>query len=124
MRVRNGTVGVYRPVGMDVWNPCSSAKVGQVVRVKNQWGCPPAGTMGHCHIVDAESGAFLGLVLCNSLTPNVRLIYWTAKLRSGLRVSGTYSDLKSLRGANKRTYRDHPDAYEWSAGFTPQDGEG
>jgi hypothetical protein len=68
-KVRAGSLYTYRPVGMDAWSPCSSATPGQLVRVKNLPGCPKANTMGHAHIVDAETGNFLGLVITNSLKP-------------------------------------------------------
>lgn len=58
---------VFQPVGMDVFDPANTAVAGQTVRVVNLFGCPPANTMGHCHIVDAAQGDFLGLVMCNSL---------------------------------------------------------
>jgi len=44
-----------------------TATEGQMVRVVNLYGCPPANTMGMCHIEDAESGEFLGMVCTNSL---------------------------------------------------------
>jgi hypothetical protein len=62
------TVYIYKPVGLDVWDrranqPAPGARV-----VKTQpAGCPRNGTMGHCFVADAESGAFYGLVLVNSL---------------------------------------------------------
>jgi len=52
---------------MDQWDAKTSLKSGDVVRVKNLHGCPPANTMGHCYVVDAKTGAFIGLVCCNSL---------------------------------------------------------
>lgn len=44
-------------------------KDGDTVRVKNLYGCPRAGTMGQCHIVDPNTDALLGMVSCNSLAP-------------------------------------------------------
>ena len=64
-RVRVGKVYRYEPVGMDIYDPASRAKRGELVKVVNQYGCPPANTMGHCYI--AVAGQFAGLVLTNSL---------------------------------------------------------
>lgn len=68
-KVRAGSKYVYEPVGCDVSSPANSAAAGQVVEVKNLRGCPPSGTMGHCHVVVPGSNILLGLVLCNSLRP-------------------------------------------------------
>lgn len=65
-RVRAGATYRYDPVGVDLWDPKSSATPGQEVRVVNLYGAPPANTMGHAHI-ESLSGKFLGLVLTNSL---------------------------------------------------------
>jgi hypothetical protein len=52
---------------MDVWRPAHRGlQRGDVVRVVNLHGCPPANTMGHCH-VETLAGEFAGLVFCNSL---------------------------------------------------------
>jgi len=67
-KVRAGSTYTYRPVGLDTYDPKSSATPGQRVMVRNLPGCPKANTMGHCHIVDAQSDKFLGLVLIASLT--------------------------------------------------------
>lgn len=66
-RVRAGVTYRYQPVGMDVYRPASHAEPGQLVTVFNVFGAPRANTMGHCHIKDADTGEFLGLVLTNSL---------------------------------------------------------
>jgi hypothetical protein len=70
-KVRAGSVYRFEPVMMDITQPASSAERGQLVRVVNMHGCPKANTMGHCHIEDAETGEFLGLVVTNSLQPRV-----------------------------------------------------
>jgi hypothetical protein len=70
-KVRAGSVYTYEPVPMDRFSPACTAEAGQVVRVVNLPGCPKANTMGHCHVQDAETGAFLGLVVTNSLKPRV-----------------------------------------------------
>ena len=66
MKVRNGKQYRYEPVGLDLWDSKALVPPYSLVTVKSLPGCPPAGTMGHCHIVD-EAGRFAGLVLCNSL---------------------------------------------------------
>jgi hypothetical protein len=67
---RSKQVYRYEPVGMDVFDPSASAPPrGTLVVKTNLPGCPPAGTMGHCHIADAESEAFYCLVLEASLQP-------------------------------------------------------
>jgi hypothetical protein len=67
---RPGTVKVFQPVGVDLWDarPHTPAAGTLVKVVKAPNGCPPNGTMGHCYIGDATTGAFIGLVLVNSLT--------------------------------------------------------
>jgi hypothetical protein len=45
-----------------------SARAGQRVRVVQLPGAPKPNTMGHCHIADAASGDFLGMVSVWSLT--------------------------------------------------------
>lgn len=58
----------FQPVGMDVWDRGRLAPERGTRVVKTQpAGCPRNGTMGHCYIADAETGAFYGLVLVNSL---------------------------------------------------------
>lgn len=71
-KVRVGGLYVYRPVLLDLIDSPYNIEAGDVVRVKNLPGCPKANTMGHCHVVHAETGAFAGLVHCNSLEPRVK----------------------------------------------------
>ena len=67
------TIYRFEPVGMDAWDrrahqPEPGARV-----VKTQpAGCPKNGTMGHCFVKDAETGAFYGLVLLASLKEEAR----------------------------------------------------
>jgi hypothetical protein len=61
-------VRTYRPVLMDKCSPASRAVEGQRVKVIKLHGCPPPGTMNHCHVADADTGEFLGLVHVNSLS--------------------------------------------------------
>jgi hypothetical protein len=70
MKVRAGSSYRYNPVLMDVCDPpygvkSEGLKKGDVVKVVNLHGCPPANTMGHCHI--ELNGRFAGLVCTNSL---------------------------------------------------------
>lgn len=69
MTVNSVTVGkeyVFRPVLLDLMDPkAPGMRPGMRVRVVQPSGCPPAGTMGHCHISHNEK--FVGLVHCNSL---------------------------------------------------------
>ena len=66
-RVRAGQTYRYDPVMWDVFDPKTKLQEGDIVRVKNLHGCPPANTMGHCHVVDPQTGEFIGLVHVNSL---------------------------------------------------------
>ena len=65
-RVRTGARYIFRPVPLDRFDPKTTLKAGELVRVVRPHGCPPAGTMGHCHVADM-AGQFRGLVHCNSL---------------------------------------------------------
>ncbi len=69
MRVTAGKLYAYYPCLIDVVDARTALKFGDVVRVVNLPGCPPANTMGHCHVADAASGQFIGLVCCESLRP-------------------------------------------------------
>jgi hypothetical protein len=69
MRVKTGNRYIYRPSFIDIVNPPMGPLTdGQTVRVTRLHGCPPANTMGHCHITDT-AGRFVGLVSTNSLYP-------------------------------------------------------
>lgn len=62
------TVYTFEPVGMDVFDRRAHQPERGTRVVKTQpYGCPKNGTMGHCYVEDAETGAFYGLVLENSL---------------------------------------------------------
>ena len=66
-RVRVGTEYRYQPVGWDIVDPpVGRLRPGEIVRVVKLPGCPPPGTMGHCHVA-REDGTFAGLVHVNSL---------------------------------------------------------
>jgi hypothetical protein len=69
MKVRANSTYFYDPVMMDQLDPPHGNPLrGVQLTVKNLHGCPPAGTMGMCHVHFAESGEFAGLVSINSLT--------------------------------------------------------
>lgn len=59
----------YEPVGLDLWDRRAHQPQPGTLVVKTQPGRgePRNGTMGHCYVEDAETGAFYGLVLLNSL---------------------------------------------------------
>jgi len=67
MRKRR-TVYVFRPVGLDAWDPLphQPAPGTRVVKIQPRFG-PRNGTMSHCYVEDAETGQFYGLVLEASL---------------------------------------------------------
>jgi hypothetical protein len=64
-KVKVGKEYTFEPVMMDVCDPKTTLKRGDKVTVVNLRGCPPANTMGHCHV--NFEGQFAGLVHCNSL---------------------------------------------------------
>lgn len=67
MKVRVNAVYTFRPVLLDCVHVVSQAVPGQRVRVVNLRSAPKANTMGQCHIEDASTGDFLGMVSTNSL---------------------------------------------------------
>lgn len=68
MRVRKGSTYVFRPCLLDLALPQHyEAFNGQLVRVIQLPMSPPPNTMGQCHIEDAETGRFLGMVSTSSL---------------------------------------------------------
>ena len=78
-KVRVGSYYAYEPVMFDELNPpVNYVEPGQIVRVINKFGCPPANTMGMCYIEipdmnrPSEKGEFIGMVCTNSLRPLVR----------------------------------------------------
>lgn len=61
-------VYTFRPIGLDVWDRrANQPETGARVVKVQPYGCPRNGTMGHCFVADAASGAFYGLVLEASL---------------------------------------------------------
>tara|TARA_Y100001973_G_C5137550_1_gene301151 strand:- start:134 stop:349 length:216 start_codon:yes stop_codon:yes gene_type:complete len=71
MKVKTNSYYKYSPVGLDCLDPRTNLMPGDIVQVKNIPGCPPANTMGHCHVY--YKGKFAGLVLCNSLVKTKEL---------------------------------------------------
>lgn len=68
MRVRLHAIYTFHPVMVDiVLAQHHSAVDGQRVRVIQMPGAPKPNTMHHCHIADAVTGQFLGMVHTNSL---------------------------------------------------------
>ncbi len=68
-RPRAGQLFTFTPVLGDLTMPEHySATAGQKVRVVKLPGAPGPGVMGQCHIEDAKTGDFLGMVYCNSLS--------------------------------------------------------
>ena len=67
MKVKVGKLYKYNPVMMDILYPASinTLKLGDIVKVVNKFGCPPANTMGQCYV--EKDGEFQGLVRCDSL---------------------------------------------------------
>ena len=61
----------YEPVGLDIFDArkYQPARGTLVVKCSGGAGAPPNGTMGHCYVKDAATGAFYGLVLVKSLVP-------------------------------------------------------
>jgi hypothetical protein len=59
----------FSPVGLDLFDRRTHQPAPGTIVVKTQpAGCPRNGTMGHCYVADAETGAFYGLVLVASLS--------------------------------------------------------
>jgi hypothetical protein len=52
MKVRVNSTYVYTPAWIDRNHPIAR---GDLVRVINLHGCPPANTMGHCYVVRADT---------------------------------------------------------------------
>jgi hypothetical protein len=67
MKVKVGSTYRYSPVLLDRVHPPYNIETGDIVRVRNLYGCPKANTLGHCHVEHLD-GSFAGLVCCNSLT--------------------------------------------------------
>jgi hypothetical protein len=75
-RVRAGSTYFYDPFGIDLFDPPVGVergilKPGDLVKVVNRFGSPPANTMGHAyietHTPGDKDGEFAGLVHTSSL---------------------------------------------------------
>lgn len=71
-KVRVGSMYVYKPVMLDLIDSHTGLVEGDIVKVINVHGCPPANTMGHCYVEAVrarriQAGQFAGMVCCNSL---------------------------------------------------------
>ena len=61
-KVRVGSTYIFTAVGLDILYPTDyTPGNGQLVKVVNQPGCPPANTMGQCYVADMD-GKFLCMV--------------------------------------------------------------
>lgn len=67
MKVTAGHSYRFVPSFWDKVDPKTNLVEGDIVKVKNMNGCPPANTMGCCHVVDPTTGMFIGLVSTDSL---------------------------------------------------------
>jgi len=65
MKIKANKKYIYDPVTLDIIDPRTDLKGGEVVTVVSLPGCPPPGTMSHAHIDYKDSLA--GLVHVNSL---------------------------------------------------------
>lgn len=68
MKVRVVSKYIFEANGFDRFVPVHLGilKNGDVVKVVNQTGCPPANTMGQCYV--ERDGVFMGMVSTSSLT--------------------------------------------------------
>ena len=103
MKVRANQKLVYVPNMLDTIDGLTSLKKGDLVKVINVRGCPPANTMGHCYVGHPETGEFIGMVSTNSLVTPKEWAEYQAKLSIllGLRLLGatnapkaTYENVK------------------------------
>lgn len=70
MRVRVNSIYRFEACLLDVIDARDNTpERGQIVRVINCHGCPPANAMGHCYVANAVTGEFIGLVCTASLEP-------------------------------------------------------
>jgi hypothetical protein len=66
-KVRVNSKYRYNPVFLDKFKPAIPGALvkGDIVKVVNKFGCPPANTMGMAYV--EKDGKFCGMVCCNSL---------------------------------------------------------
>ena len=91
-------------------------EVGEVVRVINQHGCPPANTMGMCYIErvndtpNGKAGQFLGMVCTNSLIPAREWPGYAAALATMAAMTAAHTEAEATRQlptAPQPDYRDN-----------------
>lgn len=80
MKVRVNQKLVYVPNMLDAIDGKTNLKKGDLVKVINVRGCPPANTMGHCYVGHPETGEFIGMVSTNSLVTPKEWAEYRAKL--------------------------------------------
>ncbi len=66
-KAKRKRVYVFDPVEWDLFDARHDIEPGIEVVKTQPAGCPKNGTMGHCFIADADTGAFIGLVMAASL---------------------------------------------------------
>lgn len=64
-RVRVNKTYVFNPNLMDIIDPHTQLKAGDIVKVVNRVGCPKANVMGQCYV--EKDGKFMGMVSTASL---------------------------------------------------------
>ena len=62
MKVRVNQKLVFVPNMLDQIDGRTNLKKGDLVKVINVRGCPPANTMGHCYVGHPETGEFIAYV--------------------------------------------------------------
>ena len=70
MKVRVNSLYRFEAVSWDLVNGANlegKIKDGDVVRVKNVYGCPNANVMGNCYIFSYPTNEFIGMVSTSSL---------------------------------------------------------
>lgn len=84
MRVTANREYIYYPNLLDRIDGRTSLCPGSIVKVVNLPGCPRANTMNHCHVADPATGAFIGLVHCNSLHSMGDAAHVAARIREDM----------------------------------------
>jgi hypothetical protein len=67
MKVKVNSRYIYHPNLLDLTDPRTNLKSGDVVTVINLHSAPKANTMGQCYVADPNTGEFIGMVSTNSL---------------------------------------------------------
>jgi hypothetical protein len=69
MKVRVNSIYRVNRCLLDIADSRTDVSDGDIVRVINLHGCPPANTMRHCYIANPFTGDFIGMVCTSSLEP-------------------------------------------------------